>query len=69
MRTRIAVVAAIVFVVPSSAFARNAILAEAPPDGRARVEFVNDGPPLGRLWWEGSPGELRTSTRRCRAST
>ena len=54
---------AAVVVVPSSAFARNPILAEAPPDGRARVEFVNDGTPLGRSPWEGSPGEqLLTSS-------
>ena len=60
MRTRIAAVAV---VVPSFALAENAILAEAAPDGRTRVEFVNDGIPLGRLLWEGSPGEqLLTSS-------
>ena len=60
MRTRIAAVAV---GVPSFALAQNAILAEAAPDGRTRVEFVNDGIPLGRLLWEGSPGEqLLTSS-------
>ena len=62
MRTRIAVVVGVV--VPPSVFARNAILAEAAPHGRARVEFVNDGTPVGRSLWEGSPGEqLLTSFR------
>ena len=61
MRTRIAVVAAVV--VAPSVFARNALLAEAAFDGRARVEFLNDGTPLGRLLWECSPGEqLLTSS-------